>query len=83
MKFEENVRSKVAGLLEDLLKDPSPETFETVLGQLTRMAILGTEPPSSQRGYNYPNHGQAGRTAAPGPYDDDSFSADKESFIAP
>ncbi len=82
MKFEENVRNKVAGLLEDLLKDPSPETFETVLGQLTRMAILGTEPPSSQRGYNYPNHGQAGRTAAPGPYDD-SFSADKESFIAP
>lgn len=80
MKFEENVRNKVAGLLEDLLGDPSPENFETVLGRLTNMAILGTAPASSQK--NHPNHGQAGRTAAPGPFDD-NFSAEKENFIAP
>ena len=80
MKFEENVRNKVAGLLEDLLGDPSPENFETVLGRLTSMAILGTTPANSQN--SYPDNGQSGRTAAPGPFED-NFSAKKESFIAP
>ena len=81
MKFEQDVRDKVAGYLETLLADPTnPDTFRVVLDNLTRMAILGTAPPACQP--KHPNHGQSGRTAAPGPFQDD-FSERKESFIAP
>ncbi len=86
MKFEQEVRNEVAGLLQRLLDscnppgDPNPDVFKDVSDRLTRMSILGTAPPSCQP--KYPDHGQSGRTAAPGPYHDD-FSERKESFIAP
>ena len=80
MKFEQEVKSKVAGLLKDLLGDPSPENFETVLSQLTRMAILGTAPPSSAQARS--SQDRAGNTETVG-FTSDDFSASKENFIAP
>ena len=80
-KFEQEVRDKVSGYLKVLLADPAnPDTFQSVLDNLTRMSMLGTAPPSCQP--KHPDHGQSGRTAAPGPFQDD-FSERKESFIAP
>lgn len=48
-KIEEEVRDKINSLLQGLLWKPDdPETYEVVLSKLTRMAILGTAPPSSR-----------------------------------
>lgn len=77
MSFEQEVRDKVAGLLQDLLDAPGPENFEVVLSQLTRMAILGTAPPVCR-----PKTSQQEQKQAASRFDD-SFSLDKESFIAP
>jgi hypothetical protein len=80
MKFEQDVRNKIAGLLEDLLGDPSAETFEVVLSRLTRMAIVGTAPPGSRR--NQPVSPQPRRTDESDRFEE-NFSSDKEAFIAP
>lgn len=81
MKFEKDVRDKVSGYLKVLLADPAnPDTFQSVLDNLTRMSMLGTAPPSCQP--KYPDHGQSVRASAPGSLQDD-FSERKESFIAP
>ena len=48
-KIEEEVRDKIHSLLQRLLQDSkSPEGYEVILSELTRMAILGTAPPASR-----------------------------------
>jgi len=45
--FETKVRDRVESHLETLLANPTdPSIFRSVLNSLTKMAILGTAPPS-------------------------------------
>jgi hypothetical protein len=80
MKFEQDVRDNVAEHLEALLADPTnPETFRAVLDKLTRMAILGTAPPSCRNRNVTPSWTYESKLGVA----EDDFSARKESFIAP
>ncbi len=76
-KIEEQVRDDVARLLGMICSDKTdPDSYEFVLSRLTRMAIVGTAPPSCTI-----RNGQAGRTAAPG-NDYRDYSEEKERWIA-
>jgi len=67
-KLRKEVEEDVSRLLAMLDPTCDPETYVFVRDKLTRMVIISVAPPSCQR----KDH-----------KDDDSFSARKESFIAP
>ena len=79
MKLEEKVQGEVARLLATVCNEfTDPAAYEYALAQLTRMSILGTLPPGSAVRPERANPGSSELNA-----DDDDFSEQKESFIAP
>jgi hypothetical protein len=82
--FEKEVQENVARLLTMVCtENTDPETYEFVLKKLTRMAILGTAPPSCRaRKYDVPATVPETAAVSESAASDD-FSAKKESFMAP
>ena len=75
-KIEEEVKEKVAVLLSMVCNDlTDPDAYEYVLSSLTRMALIGTAPPSCA-----PRPEQPGRKVSP-VNDFNDFSERKERWI--
>ena len=79
MKLEEEAQEKVARLLAMVcVRKTDPDTYDFVLKELTRMAILGTLPAGSRPRVPVPGVEKTESDAS-----SMDFSKQKESFIAP